>query len=163
MGLHCAGVEVAPRVVSPLDREYLPAALFSRKYRQLAASSGAAPLRLAVERGDGSISTYETAVIPLSAGHVDATHLYVERIVKMLLWQRGGWKVYLGGPAEIGRFIKQVYSPTGARKFDYEFMGDVYEHKFEVVVTSADAVPGMKETAIPLGRHLDGCRVGFDL
>jgi len=163
MGLHVAGIEVTPAVIAPLDREFLPAALFSRKYRQLASASGAVPLRLAVERGDGSISTYETVLIPPKAAHVDATHLYVERIVKMLLWQRGGWKVYVGGPAEIGDHIRQVYSPTGTRKFDYEFMGDVYEHKFEVVATTADRVPQRKETSVPLGRHLDGCRVGFDL
>ena len=163
MGLHVAGIEVTPGVVAPLDTGFLPAALFSRKYRQLASASGAVPLRLAVERGDGSISTYETVVIPTKAGHVEVTHLYVERIVKMLLWQRGGWKVYVGGPTEIGSFIKHAYSPTGARKFDYEFMGDVYEHNFEVIATSADAVPATRETAVPLGRHLEGCRVGFDL
>ena len=61
------------------------------------------------------------------------------------------------------QYIKQVYSPTGARKFDYQFMGDVYEHTFEVVVTTAEAVPEARESAVPLGRHLEGCRVGFDL
>ncbi len=120
-------------------------------------------MRLALERGDGAISTFSTTVVPPQAGHLEATLLYVERIVKALLWQRGGWKVYVGGPAEIGNHIKQVYSPTGARKFDYEFMGGVYEHTFEVVVTTAEAVPEAKESAMPLGRHLDGCRVGFDL
>lgn len=163
MGLQVAGIEVQPAVVAPLDRGFLPAALFSRKYRQLASANGGVPLALAVERGDGSVSAYNTSVIPPKAGHVEATQLYVERIVKMLLWQRGGWKVYVGGPAEIGNYIKQTYSPTGARKFDYEFMGDVYEHTFEVVVTSPERVPAAKEAAIPLGRHLEGCRVGFDL
>jgi len=163
MGLHVAGIEVSSAIIAPLDRGFLPASLFSRKYRQLAAASGGVALRIALERGDGSISTYSTTVIPSKAGHLDATRLYVERIVKALLWQRGGWKVYVGGPAEIGNYIKQVYSPTGVRKFDYEFMGGVYERTFEVVVTTAEAVPETKETAMPLGRHLDGCRVGFDL
>ncbi len=81
----------------------------------------------------------------------------------MLLWQRGGWKVYVGGPAEIGAHIRRVYSPEGARKFDYDFMGGVYEHTFEVVETTVDAVPETAESTTPLGRHLDGCRVGFDL
>lgn len=163
MGLQVAGIEVTPAVIAPLDPGFLPAALFSRKYRELAAAHSAVPLRLAVQRGDNSISTYTTVVIPTKAGHLEATRLYVERIVKMLLWQRGGWKVYVGGPAEIGNYLKQVYSPTGARKFDYEFMGGVYEHTFEVVVTTPDGVPETKETTIPLGRHLNGCRVGFDL
>ena len=163
MTLQVAGITVRPAIVAPLDRGFLPASLFMREYLKLAAQLGGQPLHLAVEGGDGSISAYQTRVIPPSKGHLEATQLYVERIVKMLLWQRGGWKVYGGGPAEIGNYIQQVYSPTGARKFDHEFMGGVYEHPFEVVVSKAEAVPGAKETTVPLGRHLDGCRVGFDL
>lgn len=163
MGLQVAGIEVNPIIRPPLDRGFLPASLFSRKYRELAAASGGMSLRLALERGDGAISTFLTTVVPPHAGHLEATLLYVERIVKALLWQRGGWKVTVGGPAEIGNHIQQVYSATGARKFDCEFMGDVYERAFEVVVTTAEAVPEAKESAVPLGRHLEGCRVGFDL
>lgn len=163
MNLQVAGIEVNPAIVAPLDRGFLPASLFTRKYRELASALGGVPLRLALERGAGSISTFSTSVVPPSAGHLAATLLYVERIVKFLLWQRGGWKVYVGGPAAIGQHIKAVYSPAGARKFDFEFMGAVYEHPFEVVVTRAEAVPDSKEMTIPLGRHLEGCRVGFDL
>ena len=163
MELEIAGIKIAPKVVAPLDPEFLPAALFNREYRRLAAASSAVPVHLALERADGSVSRFDTFVVPPSAGHVDATSLYIERIVKFLLWQRGGWKLYVGGPSEIGQHIKSVYSSQGARKFDFEFMGKVYERPFEVVVTTADAVPAAQETSSPLGRHLDGCRVGFDL
>ena len=118
---------------------------------------------MALEGGDGAISTYDTSVVPPSKGHLPATLLYIERIVKFLIWQRGGWKLYLGGPSEIGEHIKAVYSSQGQRSFDCAFMSTVYEHPFEVVVTSADAVPESRETTMPLGRHLGGCRVGFDL
>ena len=157
MALYIAGIGVDPAIVAPLDPGFAPASLFSRTYRELA--RGGVPLRLAVERADGSVSTLSTMV----AGHSEATLLYAERIVKFLLWQRGGWRVYIGGPEEIGRYIQAVYSAAGARRFDFEFMGGVYERLFEVVVTTADAVPESKEAAMPLGRHLDGCRVGFDL
>jgi predicted NBD/HSP70 family sugar kinase len=163
MSLEVAGISVNPAVVAPLDPAFLPAALFNRQYRKLAAAAGPESLRLALERGDGSISRFDTGVLPLAAGHVEATTLYVERAVKFLLWQRGGWKLYVGGPEKIGQHIKSVYSPTGARKFDADFMGIVYERPFEVTVTAANSVPPAKETTMPLGRHLDGCRVGFDL
>jgi len=163
MSLQVAGIEINPAIIAPLDPGFLPASLFTRKYRELVSASGGVPLRLALERGDGSISRFCTSVVPLSAGHLAATLLYVERIVKFLLWQRGGWRVYVGGPTDIGEHIKAVYSSTGARKFDFEFMSTVYEHLFKVVVISAEAVPQAKEVTIPLGRHLSGCRVGFDL
>ncbi len=163
MSLQIAGLEVHPALVPPLDASFLPAALFTREYLKLAAELGAEPLCIALERGDGSVSTYRTVVIPPANGHVQATRLYVERIVKTLLWQRGGWKVYIGGPAEIGAYIREVYSPSGPRKFDFDFMGGVFEHPFEIVLTTASVVPESKESTMPLGRNLAGCRVGFDL
>lgn len=160
--MHIDGIEITPRIVPPLDREFAPASVFNRSYRKLAAASGGVPLKLAVERGDGSVSTFSTEVLPPSS-NLPATLRYVERIVKFLLWQRGGWRVFVGGPAEAGRHIQSLYAPGGARSFDAEFMGGVYEHPFEVVVTTPDNVPPAKEMTTPLGRHLDGCRVGFDL
>jgi len=163
MSLEIAGIEVKPAILAPLDPGFLPAALFSQEYRKLVSASGGVPLRIALERGDGSISTFCTSVLPSAAGHAEATLLYTERLVKFLLWQRGGWKVCVGGPAEIGRHIEEIYSLGGARKFDAEFMGGIYERPFEVAVTTAEAIPESRESAVPLGRHLEGCRVGFDL
>jgi len=42
-------------------------------------------------------------------------------------------------------------------------MTTAYGKKFAVSVTSADSVPPPLEKTRPLGRHLDGCRIGFDL
>jgi predicted NBD/HSP70 family sugar kinase len=163
MGLQIARIAIHPVVIAPLDPEFLPASLFNRAYRELAKRNGPVPLRLALERSDGSISGFDTCIMPPKSGYLEATLLYIERIVKFLLWQRGGWKLYVGGPEEIGQHIKSIYSPTGARKFDFDFMTTVYERTFEVVVTRAESVPPAKEGTVPLGRHLKGCRVGFDL
>ena len=151
-------IQIAPAVQAPLDPAFLPASLFNRNYRELAKARGV-PLKLALERGDGSVSVWCTSVLPEHA----ATPMYVERAVKFLLWQRGGWRVYVGGPARIGEYIRAAYSASGARRFDAEFMSGVYEHPFEVVVTTPEGVPEMRESPAPLGRNLDGCRVGFDL
>src|SRR5438445_10646896 len=112
MSLRVAGIEVNPAVIAPLDPGFLPASLFTRKYRELVSASGVLPLRLALERGDGSISTFCTSVLTPSAGHLAATLLHVERIVKFLLWQRGGWKLHVGSPAEIGHHFDGIYSST---------------------------------------------------
>ncbi len=163
MNLELAGIQITPAIVAPLDPDFLPAALFNKKYRELAARQGKTPLHLALERADGSVSRFDTFVINATGSHADATLLYIERIVKFLLWQRGGWKLYVGGPQDIGEYINSVYSVSGARKFDVDFMATVYERPFEVVITTADGVPAAAESSSPLGRHLEGCRVGFDL
>jgi predicted NBD/HSP70 family sugar kinase len=81
-----------------------------------------------------------------------------------LLWQRGGWKVYIGGPSFIGSYIKQCYAPDGARAFDFRFMGEsVYQKPFTVVECDPADVPAEQESEQTLGRHLAGYRIGFDL
>ena len=43
-------------------------------------------------------------------------------------------------------------------------MGEqVYEQPFEVIPCAPEDVPPTHETGKALGRHLDGCRIGFDL
>lgn len=141
----------------------MPASLWNRAFRQLARERGAAPYVLALERSDGSISRFETVVLPENAPEFELNYRYIERILKFLLWQRGGWKVYAGGSPRIGEHLRAVYSPSGARAFDYEFMSGVYERPFTIEIVAPEDVPAARETSSPLGRHLDGCRVGFDL
>jgi predicted NBD/HSP70 family sugar kinase len=149
------------KFIPPLDPEFLPAAVFNREYLLAARQSGrAVPLVIGIERENGLLSRYETVV----KREPDAdTRRYVERLVKILLWSRGGWKIWFGGPAELGREIRRLYSAAGERKFDTELMSRVYEHPFEVVITEADAVPPARELSTSLGGHLEGCRIGFDL
>ncbi len=155
---------VKPRFVPPLDEAYRPAVLANRAYVQAVEKSGAGvPLVLGLERGDGSVSRFETVVFP-DGQEDDASRYYVERLVKFLLWQRGACRLHVGGPAGIGEYMAGCYRSGGLRDFDYHFMGeDVYEKPFEVVVCAAEAVPPEKESTQPLGRHLEGCRIGFDL
>ena len=156
---------VAPRFVPPLDEGFRPAVLANRAFIEEVESSGAAtPLVLALERGDGSVGRFETQVFAEGHPRVDANLAYVERLVKFLLWQRGCWKLYVGGPRSVGEHIAKTYAPGGERKFDYHFMGeDVYEKTFTVVMCDAADAPAENESTQPLGRHLDGCRIGFDL
>lgn len=156
---------VKPTFVPPLEPGFRPAVLANRAFlKEVDASGAGVPLVLGLERSDGSVSRFETRVFAEGHPRAAANLMYVERIVKFLLWQRGGWKVYVGGPADVGAYIAKCYAPDGARKFDYHFMGeDVYEHTFTVVSCGADEVPAEQETTQPLGRHLDGYRIGFDL
>lgn len=156
---------VKPSIIPPLDEAYRPAVLGNRAFREAVRASGrAVPLKIALERSDGSISVFETEVWEPGSSQAEANLPYVERLVKFLLWQRGGWKVTIGGPAEVGEYIRATYSPQGARAFDWQFMGQqVYERPFTVEVTDVEKVPGEREASVPLGRHLNGCRIGFDL
>ena len=146
---------------APLDTGFQPAVLFNREYVASAKKSGrAVPLVIGLERENRLVSRYETHVL---AGPDEPTLRYVERLVKFLLWARGGWKLYVGGPKSIGDFIRKTYSSTGERKFDNQMMEAAYTKRFQVVVTSAKKVPAARESNTAVGGHLKGCRIGFDL
>ena len=150
-----------PAIKAPLDPGFLPAVLFNRHYMETARASGkAVPLVLGLERECGLISRFETIVNPAADAE---TLLYVERILKFLLWARGGWKLHVGGPKVVGEFIRKTYSARGARKFDCEMMTVAYGKKFEVVLTTAAKGPATKDMQVAAGGHLKGCRIGFDL
>lgn len=150
-----------PKISAPLDPGFQPAVLVNHNYVAAAKKSGqAVPLVIGLERECGLVSRFETVVFPDADA---ATLQYVERTVKFLLWARGGWKIFIGGPKAIGEFIRKTYSPTGARKFDCNLMGTAYGKKFQVVVTTADKVPANSEMEVAAGGHLKGCRIGFDL
>jgi predicted NBD/HSP70 family sugar kinase len=156
---------IEPSFVPPLDPNFRPAVLANRAFQKEVAASGVGvPLVLGLERAGGTLSRFETTVFPEGHPRADANLMYAERLVKFLLWQRGGWKVTVGGPRSIGEYIKRCYASDGTQAFDNHFMGDqVYQQTFTVVPCAANEVPPERESEKALGRHLEGYRIGFDL
>ena len=156
---------VRPHFVPPLDGSFRPASLANRAFRWKVLESGAGvPLIFGLERADGALGRYETMVFAEDHPLAGANLFYAERTLKFLLWQKGGWKATIGGPASIGEHLRSVYAPDGERAFDSAFMGEeVYERSFAVIPCNARDVPAECEPEQALGRHLDGCRIGFDL
>jgi hypothetical protein len=131
-------IQVAPKILPPLDPQFRPAYLGNRNFETLVQQSGqGVKLIFAVEAAQGSVTRFETVAYP--SGHPLAAEnlAYAERVLKFLLWARGGWKVTVAGPQGIAKHLKQVYSAKGARKFDAKFMADVYEKKAFVVKAQA--------------------------
>jgi predicted NBD/HSP70 family sugar kinase len=156
--------DVKPQVAPPLDPDFRPGVLSNHAFLDAVQSSAkAVPLAIGIQRGDGSISVFRTQVLPSEHKLARASLEYAERLVKTLLWQRGGHRIIIGGPREIGEHIEGVYSAKGERAFDVGLMAGVYERPFLVDVVAADAVPAPREDSVALGRHLEGCRIGFDL
>lgn len=154
---------VSPRVEPPLDENFRPAILANRNFQREVESIGAR-LMLGLERSANEFSRFETRVYPEGHPNFEANYQYVERIVKFLLWQRGGHTLYVGGSYTIADYLRRNYSANGAKSFDYKFMGEqVYEKDFSVIACDVDEVPASHETGKQLGRNLQGYRIGFDL
>jgi len=154
---------VEPKVKPPLDEGFRPAVLASQNFRRMVQPVGVRAVIGQERVGDG-FSRFETLVYPEGHPNFESNYQYVERVVKFLLWQRGGHTLYIGAPGQIAEHISKVYSENGAQKFDHHFMGQqVYEKEFSIISCSADEVPASRETGKLLGRNLQGYRIGFDL
>ncbi len=152
----------AIKIKAPLDQSFQPIFLEYRQFLRDAEAAGGPLVRLAVERNEGLVATQDMRVLP--EGRDDARNLLMtERMVKSMLWVYGGFRVTVAGSKALYEGIRAQYQKGGAREFDALFMGDVYEHSFEVLYAEkAEDAPRRKEASVAVGRHLDGCRIGFD-
>lgn len=149
------------KVKAKLDPQFSPLSLVCREMRENTKDNGQ-DIVVAVVRNKGYTQTYKTRIFKDNTGHDEQNFRFVERIAKSLLWVAGGYKIIIAGSSVVGEKIKAAYTKEGLRAFDVGFMERVYETKFEVEVVSLEDAPKNVSAAAPVGRHLDGCRIGFD-
>ena len=149
---------VEPRIVPVLDPGLRPAVLARRAFD----AQATLPVHIALEQLDGSVFRFSMRVLESSHPNASANAFFLERFVKFLLWAFGGWRVWIDGPQGLAEALAAHYRDTPVGRFDSEIIGErIYDHPV-TVVASRDLPPAKSSTA-PLGRHLDGCRIGFDL
>ena len=153
------------KVVAELDKEFVPAALWHRAYdKRCEADAGSRDILIGLGRPDGTMFHYSMRVLSDRPENAALTLKAVERVVKCLLWQKGGSKIYIGGAPEVGAALAKIYAEDGARAFDWELVGrKIYDDDMCVISCERGDIPVEKDVALPLGRHLKGCRIGFDL
>ena len=149
------GIEVTIKNVPSLDPGFLPLNRYYESFRKDAKE----PFDIAVERASGQMAVFKTAIHG-TPEFFDADVYYVERLVKTLLWMKGGFKVYLSGSEAVCDAIAKMYAAGGQQEFDWDYMASVFEQPFQVV--RVDKVPEAKDEPKRIGGHLDGCRIGFD-
>lgn len=151
-----------PKFEAKLDKGFQPLVLVFNDFIKRAKEANGEKLVIGIERNSGFVSTFPMTVFPDGTGHDEENLALVERIVKTLLWVKGGYKIIIAGSKLIFEGISKIYSLEGARAFDNKFMARVYEKPFECVWKPIEEAPETNESATPIGRHLDGCRIGFD-
>ena len=153
------------KMVPKLDPGFVPAVLWNREYRRrVAENAGRQNLKLAMQRPDGTVFRRELDIFPHEGEQAELNNRCVERLVKFLLWHQGGSVLWVAGCDAIAERLAEIYSVDGPRAFDHELIGvQVFGEPLTVKACSFDELPEANECAVPLGRHLDGCRIGFDL
>ena len=151
------GIEYSVKNMPVLDEEFIPFGVWIDAYEKGAEK----PLTIAVERDKGKISVHHTKIHG-TAELAEADYRYVERYVKFLLWSIGGFRIYICGDSALAQRLQKAYTLEGERKFDVQFMQDVYEVPFEVIDCALEDCPAENESSVSIGGHMEGCRIGFD-
>ena len=149
------GIKIDVRNLPELDPGFIPLYKFNRAFL----SDAKKPVGVAVERANGEVAAVETFIHGTQQLH-EADCYYINRLVKTLLWMKGGFKIYVCGDESIYEYLKKAYSAGGCQEFDWDYMAGIYERPFEVVF--CDKVPQAKDDPKAMGGHLEGCRIGFD-
>ena len=149
------GINIDIRNIPELDPGFIPLHRFNQAFLAGAKKS----VGIAVERANGEMSAVETFIYGTPAMH-EADCYYINRLVKTILWMKGGFRIYVRGDEGIYAYLKQAYSAGGCQAFDWDFMAGIFEHPFEVVMT--DKLPESKDAPKAIGGHMTGCRIGFD-
>ena len=148
-----------------LEPGFRPLVLERRAFcASVRASGRAMPLKLAVATPSGRTLVFDTVVYgDPDTNEVAANFRHAERIVKSLLWIGGGSRIVVAGSDAVAKQLAEAYSPGGIRAFDYASMTKIYEMPLAVESVAYEDAPAASEPQNGLGRHFDGCRVGFDL
>ena len=78
---------IAPKLTPVLDPFFRPAVLANRHYQSLAqAAPNSVPVTLALEQADGSVFHFQTRILPSDHPGAGANLVYIQRLVKFLLW-----------------------------------------------------------------------------
>lgn len=150
------GIDYSIKNTPVLDEEFIPFGVWMKEFLKEATR----PVSVAVEREDGKVSVRDTFIRDDS--FAEANYRFLERFIKFELWSIGGFKVYIKGADEIAAKLKETYSLTGEREFDFGFVRDVYEKDLQIIACSDDDFPSANESPAKIGGHMDGCRIGFD-
>ena len=149
------GIPCSIRNIPELDPAFLPLHVFNRAFL----ADARQPVGIAVERAGGQMAAVETFIHGTPEMEA-ADRYYIERLVKTMLWMKGGFRIYVRGSEAMADYLRSVYCAGGQQEFDWDYMANVFEHPFEIV--TADVLPEAHDEPKAIGGHTEGCRIGFD-
>lgn len=152
-----------PTQLPELDLGFLPAIACWNQWKALCQKDrDQQRLELTLQRGPESISEFSIPLLQSTHQQAEFNNRVSERIIKFLLWSRGGHTLTLNGPPEVVSGLRSHFADSPCGQFDADMMGNrIYLRPFAI---EESGNPGKaREKSSPLGRNLDGCRIGFDL
>lgn len=161
--MHMNFYHIKPKFQSSLDPSFCPIVTSFNYYQsQVLKSQDYDKVVIGIRRNDGILSIFKMHVFNEKHDEASYNKCYVERIIKTLLWLKGGYEIIFQGPTKLGEYIKTSFSKNGNRAFDVSFMERIYHAKFNVELLSSSIILTENEKSQHVTKSLKGCRIGFD-
>ncbi|MGJ8656992.1 MAG: ROK family protein [Akkermansiaceae bacterium] len=147
------------KITPSLDPDFFPAILWNQKFEQDAEGS-ALSVTLGLCRDNTVLARRKLKILPDS----ERSLRYVERTLKTLIWSVGGNRILFAGPDDLFDRLQKHYSDSKIGQFDSETIGvRLFDLALKIEQVDASMISDPTHETTALGRHLDGCRIGFDL
>lgn len=142
-----------------LDKNYYPMYQFKLDFEKECKEAGSQKFEIALKRGEKEVAYKSLKILP--SERIRENVRYIERVVKTMIWAYGGYHLYLKGDKGVIDAIAKIYSKKGERKFDVNFMSDVFQAPF-VVENVKGRMPKEDRKPKLVGGNTKGRRIGFD-
>ncbi|MFI3253154.1 MAG: ROK family protein [Eubacteriales bacterium] len=149
------GLSISLANTPSLDPDFIPMGKFNTAFLQ----GATVPFSIALEGLSGQMAVYHSHLYGTKE-KVELDRYYLRRLMKTMLWLYGGYQFYLSGCPDMVPLMAEDFSKGGIQEFDWDYMANIFEHPF--AIQSCDKVPEAVGNAQAIGRHLEGCRIGFD-
>lgn len=153
--MQLCGIGFEVKYPPALEPGFMPIRKFNRAYLEKAS----VPIGISLLRPDGEAFLCETKLCG-TPEFAEADRFYIDRLVKSMLWMKGGCRILVRGGKEVCEYLQTAYAKGGIHAFDADFMAKIYGQPFEVV--PCEELPEEKRVSLPVGGHFAGCRIGFD-
>ena len=80
-------------IIAKLEPEFMPMAKVINDYKAAVAKADNQDIIISVERTKGLMAEYPLTIYKEGTGHDEENYAIAERIIKTLLWAKGGFKV----------------------------------------------------------------------
>lgn len=156
-------LQTSIKINQSIDPQFIPMSLKNKTWNELIKNeSDKIEIHLGIMDNFENFIALHRFIFPEQSKYLFDNSLFIEKLIKSMLWIYGGIKVYLDIPTRIFKEMSSLFSIKGKYAFDINFMKKVYEMEFELIHMHVTDFPKIKSQKKIVESNLRGNIIGFD-
>jgi predicted NBD/HSP70 family sugar kinase len=156
-------LQTSIKINQSIDPQFIPMSLKNKTWNELLKNKrDKIEIHLGIMDNFENFNALHRFIFPEESKYLFDNSLFVEKLIKSMLWIYGGIKVYLDIPTRIFKEMSSLFSIKGKYAFDINFMKKVYEMEFELIHIKVTDFPKIKSQKKIVESNLRGNIIGFD-